>query len=187
MDILYRSSIRSLLLRLLKYLCNMSTVSMLPFAIVSDRDRIFASQLWRSLFALAGVSLNMTSAHHPQSDGQTERVNQCMETFLRYFINVCPHKWVQWIYLAEFWHVSWHSALQLSPFEVLYGYKPKHFGIDLQATCPIPSLADWLQEKSVMTTLVHQHLARAQHCMKTKLKLIRSARIDSLRWATLST
>jgi transposase InsO family protein len=47
----------------------------LPSAIVSDRDRIFTSQLWRELFKLAGVELRMSSAYHPQSDGQTERVN----------------------------------------------------------------------------------------------------------------
>jgi hypothetical protein len=38
--------------------------------------------LWKSLFSLAGVALNMSSAYHPQSDGQTERVNQCLETFM---------------------------------------------------------------------------------------------------------
>lgn len=129
------------------------------------------------MFSLAGVALNMSSAYHPQSDGQTERVNQCLETFLRCFVNACPHKWVQWIYLAEFWYnVSWHSALQLSPFEVLYGYKPKHFGIDLQDACPAPQLADWLQEKSVMSALVHQHLARAQQRMKIQADKHRSER-----------
>lgn len=48
----------------------------MPRAIISYRDQIFTSQLWKSLFSLVGVSLNMSSAYHPQSDGQTERVNQ---------------------------------------------------------------------------------------------------------------
>jgi transposase InsO family protein len=54
----------------------------LPLSIVSDRDQIFTSQFWSALFELAGVQLSMGSTYHPQSDGQTERVNQCKETFL---------------------------------------------------------------------------------------------------------
>jgi hypothetical protein len=66
----------------------------MPSVIISDRDKIFTSNLWRSLFTMAGVSLQMSSAYHPQSDGQTERVNQCLETFLRCFVHVCPTKWM---------------------------------------------------------------------------------------------
>jgi hypothetical protein len=92
-----------------------------------------------------------------------------METYLRCFVNACPQKWAHWIYLAEFWHnTSWHSALGFSPFEVLYGYKPRHFGIDLNAASPDTPLRDWLQEKTVMQQLVQQHLARAQQRMKSQ-------------------
>jgi len=50
----------------------------LPSSLVSDRDRVFTSNLWKELFALAGVQLRMSSAYHPQTDGQTECVNQCI-------------------------------------------------------------------------------------------------------------
>jgi transposase InsO family protein len=53
----------------------------LPQSIISDRDSVFLSHLWQELFRLADVKLCMSSAYHPQSDGQTERVNQCVETF----------------------------------------------------------------------------------------------------------
>jgi transposase InsO family protein len=97
----------------------------LPNAIVSDRDRIFTSQLWRELFRLAGVDLRMSSAYHPQCDGRTERVNQCMETFLRCFANAAPSKWFDYLHLAKFWYnTSWHSSLQQTPFQVLYGHSP---------------------------------------------------------------
>jgi transposase InsO family protein len=66
----------------------------MPSILISNRDRIFTSTLWRELFRLAQVQLSMSSAYHPQSDGQTERVNQCMETFLRCFVNCCPKKWL---------------------------------------------------------------------------------------------
>ena len=65
----------------------------MPSALVSDRDKIFTSKLWTELFALAKVELRMSTAYHPQSDGQTERVNQCLETFLRCFVHACPHQW----------------------------------------------------------------------------------------------
>jgi transposase InsO family protein len=76
----------------------------IPSALVSDRDKIFTSALWRELFKLAKVELHMSTAYHPQSDGQTERVNQCLETFLRCFVHACPRQWHHWLDLAEFWY-----------------------------------------------------------------------------------
>jgi transposase InsO family protein len=88
----------------------------MPLAIVADRDIIFNSNLWKEIFALAGVKLQMSSSYHPQSDGQIERLNQTMETFLRCFVNACPSKWLHWLSLAEFWYnSSTHSALDMSP------------------------------------------------------------------------
>jgi transposase InsO family protein len=120
----------------------------MPLALISDRDRIFTSALWQALFKLAGVQLQMSSAYHPQTDGKTERVNQCMETFLRCFVNASPKQWSQWIHLAEYWYnTSWHSALQSSPFQVLYGHSPRSFGLESADACPISILDDWLQER----------------------------------------
>lgn len=108
----------------------------LPIAIVSDRDRIFTSQFWCELFWLAGMDLQMSSTYHPQSDGQTERVNQCMETFLRCFANATSSKWFDWLHLAELWYnTSWHSALKQSPFFVLYGQTPRQLGITPATYC----------------------------------------------------
>lgn len=74
----------------------------MPATMISDRDKIFTSQLWQELFRLSGTQLRMSSAYHPQSDGQTERVNQCVEMFLRCFVQACPSKWSEWLALAEF-------------------------------------------------------------------------------------
>lgn len=68
----------------------------LPSVIILDRDRIFTSKFWQSLFKLAGTSLHMILAYHLQTDGQTEHVNQCLETFLRCFVNACPARWTHW-------------------------------------------------------------------------------------------
>jgi transposase InsO family protein len=141
--------------------------AIVPNAIMSHCDCIFTSQLWRELFRLARVDLRMSSAYHPQSDGQTERANQCMETFLHCFANAAPSKWFDYLHLAEFWYnTSWHSSLQQSPFQVLYGHSPRQLGIDPTATCQVDSLDDWMKQKSAMQALIQQHLARAQNHMK---------------------
>lgn len=136
-------------------------------ALVSDRDKIFASRFWQELFRLSGTDLRLSSAYHPQSDDQTERVNQCIEAYLRCFIHSCPTKWSDWLHLAEFWYnTNYHSSLGKTPFEVLYGHGPRHFGIEGIDSCAVPDLEDWLKDRKCMTALVQQHLLRTRQRMK---------------------
>jgi hypothetical protein len=55
----------------------------LPKSIVSDKDKVLTTNFWKELLKLMGITLNLTTAYHPQTDGQSERVNQCLEMFLR--------------------------------------------------------------------------------------------------------
>jgi transposase InsO family protein len=64
----------------------------LPKTIVSDRDKVFTSVFWKELFSLMVTQLIMSSAYHPQTDGQTERVNQCLEMYLRCAVYEDPKK-----------------------------------------------------------------------------------------------
>ena len=64
-----------------------------PKVIVSDRGRIFTSKFWQELFAALKVELHFSTAYHPESDGQTERVNQCLEQYLRRMAFKEPKKW----------------------------------------------------------------------------------------------
>jgi hypothetical protein len=139
----------------------------MPLAIISDRDKIFTSKFWQELFSLAQVQLRMSTTYHPQSDGQTERINQCLETYLRCFVNVYPKKWIHWLSLAEFWYnTSYHTSVGRSPFEALYGHAPRHFGISPYQSCVVESLEIWLKDRHVSTDLIKQHLSRAMHRMK---------------------
>lgn len=98
------------------FLHNVYKLHGMPTAMVSDRDKIFTSSFWKELFALAGVELQMSTNYHPQSDGQTELLNQTIETFLCCFANACPSKWIHWISLAEYWYNNCnHSAIGHSP------------------------------------------------------------------------
>jgi transposase InsO family protein len=149
----------------------------MPVAIISDRDRIFTSHFWQELFKLADVQLQMSSSYHPQSDGQTERLNQSMDTFLRCFANACPSKWSSWLPLAEFWYNSSpHSALGRSPFEALYGFPPRHFGISALDSVSVPELSTWLTDRATISDLLQQHLARAKERMKRQADKNRTER-----------
>lgn len=148
------------------FMLNIYKLHGLPLVIISDRDKIFTSQLWTYLFSASGTKLNLSTSYHPQSDRQTERVNQCLEIYLRCFAHANPSKWVTWLHLAEYWYnTSYHSSLKTSPFEVLYGHSPRHFGINVD-TCEIPDLQEWLKERKLMQALVQQHLHRANQQMK---------------------
>ena len=96
-----------------------------PKTMVSDRDKIFVSLFWRELFRLQHVSLHLSTAYHPQSDGQTEVVNRCLEGYLRCMTGEAPHELSLWISLAEWWYnTNWYSAIGLTPYEVVYGQAP---------------------------------------------------------------
>lgn len=89
-----------------------------PKSIVSDRDRIFTSVFWKELFAKCETTLKHSSAYHPQTDGQLERVNQCLEMFLRCSMQDSPKQWKSWLPMAELWYnTSYHSAIKCSPFQ----------------------------------------------------------------------
>eukprot|EP00253_Pinus_taeda_P018783 PITA_18783 len=96
----------------------------LPKKIISDCDVKFTSAFWRTLFAELGTQLNFSTAYHPQTDGQTERVNQVVEDILRAYVMHQPMPWEEYLHLIEFaYNNGYHTSTQMSPFEVLYGRK----------------------------------------------------------------
>lgn len=139
----------------------------MPRFVVSDRDKIFTSHFWQEILTRTGAELDMSTAYHPQSDGQTERVNQQIECYLRCFISAHPRKWSRWLPLCEFWYnTNWHSSLNKSPFEVLYGYSPRYFGLSASDTLAPSDVQQWLDNRAVVTESVRQHLLRVKQRMK---------------------
>ena len=72
----------------------------LPKAIVSNRDVKFTSNFWKGLFAYLGAKLNFSTAYHPQTDGQIERVNQVLEDMLRMYVMDKQTKWKDYLHLV---------------------------------------------------------------------------------------
>lgn len=98
----------------------------LPKSITSDRDKVFIRQFWQYLFKSLGTKQQLSTAYHPQTDGETETVNRCLETNLKCMTSERPKHWSKWLALAEYWYnTNFHSSLQMIPFEVLYNTKPQ--------------------------------------------------------------
>ncbi|RVW71683.1 Transposon Ty3-I Gag-Pol polyprotein [Vitis vinifera] len=139
----------------------------LPHSITCDRDPIFTSVFWQEFFKLQGVSLQLSTAYHPQTDGQTEVVNRCIETYLRCMVGDNPGQWANWISLAEFWYnTSYHSSLKMSPFEALYGYAPPLQIPYFPKDSNVEAIDRVLNERESWLQLLKHHLSKAQQRMK---------------------
>jgi transposase InsO family protein len=89
---------------------------------VSDRGPQFLSKFWEELHKSLGTKLLHSSAYHPQTSGQTKRVNQILEDMLQACILEFPQKWDQCLLLAEFsYNNSYQESIRMAPFEALYG------------------------------------------------------------------
>jgi hypothetical protein len=95
-----------------------------PSEIVSDRDPKFTSRFWKELFKLLGTKLSLSTAAHPETDGQTERTNLTLEVMIRHFVNPQLNNWVKFLPMLEFAYNSTVNALGKTPFEIVYGYNP---------------------------------------------------------------
>ncbi|GJV51878.1 putative reverse transcriptase domain-containing protein [Tanacetum coccineum] len=96
----------------------------IPLSIICDRDSRFASNFWRSLQNALGTSLDMSTAYHPQIDGQSERTIQTPEVMLRACAIDFGKGWVNHLPLVEFsYNNSYHASIKAAPFEALYGRK----------------------------------------------------------------
>ena len=93
-----------------------------PKAWISDRDSRFTSKYWKTLAAKTGMKLKMSTAYHPQTDGQTERANQTLEQYLRVFVNYEQNDWVHILPLAQIaYNSSVHETTGLSPHFMRFG------------------------------------------------------------------
>lgn len=123
----------------------------MPRSIVSNRDPLFLSAFWKEIFRVQGTNLKYSTAYHPESDGQTEVVNQSLETCLRCFTSDNPRQWFKYLHIAEYWHNSnFHSSIRMTPFEAVYGRKPPSIKEYISGQTHIEYLDTSLQNRQLM-------------------------------------
>src|SRR3954463_8218153 len=106
------------------YVSRIVSLHGIPLEICSERGSIFTSRFSDSFQEAMGTHLNFSTAYHPQSQGQVERLNQVLEDMLRACVISFRKKWEESLPFAEFsYNNSYQASLKIAPFEVLYGRK----------------------------------------------------------------
>ncbi|KAI3516689.1 hypothetical protein L1887_15648 [Cichorium endivia] len=159
------------------YLDNVFKLHGWPRSIVSDRDAVFLSQFWKGLFSLHGTEFKLSSAYHPQTDGQTEVVNRCLEAYLRCMCGEKTKEWSFWLPLAEWWfNTHYQSAIGMTPYEVVYNQPPPRHLPYLPGESNVEAIDRSLRKREMMINSLKQHLTKAQVRMKQQADKHRSER-----------
>ncbi|GKC10217.1 ty3-gypsy retrotransposon protein [Tanacetum coccineum] len=149
----------------------------MPESIVSHRDKVFLSNFWSELFKLLQVLLLKSTYYHPQTDGQTEVVNICLEGYLRCMIGEHPKEWARWLSLAELWYNSnFYISIQTTPFESVYGIPPPIHVPYLGDLSKVKAMDKTLKEREEFIQTLKFHLLRVQNRMKQQADRGRSER-----------
>ena len=135
-----------------------------PKKIVSDRGTQFTSHFWKQLHESLGTRLEFSTTFHPQTDGQTERVNQILEDMLRACALDYKSSWDDNLPYAEFsYNNSYQASIEMAPFEALYGRK-----------CTTPLLWSGVGERSLFGPDIIQEAEEKVRLIKDRLKIAQS-------------
>ncbi|KAL0154660.1 hypothetical protein M9458_048923, partial [Cirrhinus mrigala] len=133
----------------------------LPEDIVSDRGPQFTSRLWSAFFKLLNVNVSLTSGYHPQSNGQTERLNQEVIRFLRSYCYSHQSDWSRYLMWAEYAQNSLTKpSTGMTPFQCILGFQPPMFPWT-DEPADLPSINDWFQRSEDTWNQAHVHLSHA--------------------------
>lgn len=132
-----------------------------PISIVSDRDKVFLSLFWREIFKIQEISLEYSIAYHPQSHGQTEVVNKCLEFYLRCFINGKPRTWSKWLH----WENT-GTTPELHPLQSSIWERPPQLTKYNRGQTPVSTVEEQLVERDAILDDLEAHLLKSQHKMK---------------------
>ncbi|KAL7281156.1 hypothetical protein ACG7TL_004464 [Trametes sanguinea] len=138
----------------------------LPKRITSDRGQQFSAQLTADLYYKLGIERNLSTAYHPQTDGQTERLNQEIENYLRIFVNYRQSDWVGWLALAAYsYRIREHSATGFSPFYMTHGRHP-YTGVETAGPVKTESVSQFVARMEEIQREASAAIKIAQEAMK---------------------
>ena len=112
----------------------------LPRSIISDRDPRFVSSFWQALWKRLGTQLNLSTANHPETDGQSERTNQVLEDMLRAYVSSYQDDWEEHLVTAEFaYNDSVNATTGFTPFFLMHGrHSPTPLSLVVKPVAPAP-------------------------------------------------
>jgi transposase InsO family protein len=145
------------------FLENIYRLHGLPEEIISDRGPQFIAKFWKRFCQALGITVKLSSAYHPQTNGQTERTNQILEQYLRCYCNYDQNNWAELLSLAEFaYNNSIQQSINCTPFFANYGYHPQGDGLPraLEDRIDIENL--WKQDAQERYDTIKQQLEKAQ-------------------------
>ena len=117
----------------------------LPESVVLDRGPQFAAELTKELNRMLGIKTKLSTVFHPQMDGQTERMNQELEQYLRFFVEHRQKDWPEWLVSAEFAvNNKVHKATKVSSFMANYG-KEVRMGGDIRKKGKVESATEFVE------------------------------------------
>jgi len=136
-----------------------------PRKILSDREPQFASKFMEEFTKVLGTKRQLSIAYHPQTDGQTERINQEIRTFLWYYVNYQQDNWTNWLSTAEFqYNNKKHVATGRTLFKLNFGRHP--WKGDLMVQTEIPQVEEFMKELQKSWGQVTNAMEEAQKNMK---------------------
>jgi hypothetical protein len=164
-----------------------------PKSIISDRDKTWTSRFWKALMDKIGIKFHMSTAFHPQADGRSERTNKTVGQILRTFTAKRQSRWLEALPAAEF---AINSAINVStgfsPFELIFGRRPRLFPSKEGPEDTPPSLEVWLRQRegawaeardALWTSRVRQAIQHNRHCQELPPLQVGSwVLLDSADW-----
>jgi hypothetical protein len=139
----------------------------MPHSIVSDHDQTFTNNFWQELFKLQGTQFHLSTTYHLHTDGQTEVVNKCLETYLWCFASERKNQWAQLLPLVEWWYnTSYHTTTCMTHFEAIYGQNPPSFLSYFPGVLKVQGVDQMLTVREAILRTLKENLVMAQNCMK---------------------
>jgi hypothetical protein len=130
----------------------------IPTRVISNQDPCFRAEFTKEICKILGIAQNISSANHPQTDGQSKRTNQSMEQYLQMVTGKDQCDWARWIPLAQYVKNSWvNSTTKKTPYDLILGYTPRIH--QLTHTSALPGVTNHMEQ-------LKKHRQEAQEAMK---------------------